>query len=119
LNVDRVSVVRQIEIRTAEPLIPDSSTFEVEIAIAKLERYRSPDSDQIPAELIQAVGKILRSEINKLINSIWNKEKLLDQWKESIIVPIHKKGELTVVIIMGYHSYQLHTKLYSIYFSQG
>jgi hypothetical protein len=29
--------------------------------------------------------------IHKLINAIWNKEKLPDQWKESI-VPIHEKG---------------------------
>jgi DNA-binding MltR family transcriptional regulator len=34
--------------------------------------------------LIQAGGKILRSAIHKLINSVWNKEELPDQWKESI-----------------------------------
>jgi hypothetical protein len=38
---------------------------------------KSPGSDEIPAELIQAGGEILRSKIHKLINSIWNKEKLL------------------------------------------
>jgi hypothetical protein len=31
----------------------------------------------------------------KLINSIWNKEELPDQWKESIIVPVHKKCDKT------------------------
>jgi hypothetical protein len=46
-------------------------------------------------ELIQAGGEILLSEIHKLINSVWNKEKLPDQWKESIIVPILKKGDKT------------------------
>jgi hypothetical protein len=35
------------------------------------------------------------STIHKLINSIWNKGELPDQWKESIIVPIHKKGDKT------------------------
>jgi hypothetical protein len=25
--------------------------------------------------------------------SVWNKEELPDQWKEYIIVPIHKKGD--------------------------
>jgi hypothetical protein len=30
-----------------------------------------------------------------LIKSIWNKEELPDQWKESIIVPVHKKGDKT------------------------
>jgi hypothetical protein len=40
LKVYRVSDVRQIEIHTAEPLVPDVSPFEFEIAIAKLKRYK-------------------------------------------------------------------------------
>jgi hypothetical protein len=60
-----------------------------------LKKYKSPGSGQIPVELIQAGGETLLSAIHKLINSIWNKEELSDQWKESIIVPIHKKGDKT------------------------
>jgi hypothetical protein len=75
--------------------VPDPSPFEVEVAIAKLERYKSRGNDQIPAELIQAGGEILRSEIHKLINSIWNKEALPHQWKKSIVVLVHKKGDKT------------------------
>jgi hypothetical protein len=56
--------------------------LEVEIDIAKLKKYKSPGSDQIPAELIQAGGEILLSAIHKLINSVWNKEDLPDQWKD-------------------------------------
>jgi hypothetical protein len=93
--VHNISDVRQIEVHTAEPLVPGPSRLEVEIAIANLERYKSPGSDQIPAELIQAGGEILLSAIHKLINSVWIKKELSDQWKESIIVPIHKKGDKT------------------------
>jgi hypothetical protein len=68
--------------------------------------------DQIPAELIQA-GEILLSAMHKLINSVWNKEELPDQWKKSIIVPVHKKGDKTDCnVYVGYHCYQLHTKCY-------
>jgi hypothetical protein len=52
---------------SAEPLVPDPSPFEVETAIAK---YKLPSSDQILAELIQAGGETLWSEIHKLVNSI-------------------------------------------------
>jgi hypothetical protein len=81
------------EVHTAEPLVPGPSHLEVEIAIAKLRKYKSPgtSSDEIPAKLIQAGGKI-----HKLINSIWNKEELPDQWKEAIIVPVHKKKKKRV-----------------------
>ena len=66
------------------------------MAIERLKRHKSPGIDQIPAELIKAGGRTNLSEIHKLINSIWNKEKLPEQWKESIIVPIYKKGDKTL-----------------------
>jgi hypothetical protein len=43
--VHDVSDVRQIEVHTAEPLVPGTSRLEVEIANAKLKKYRSPGSD--------------------------------------------------------------------------
>jgi hypothetical protein len=95
LNVPRGSDVRQIETHTTEPLVPDPSPFEVEIATATLKGYKSPGSDQIPAEMFQAGGEVLCFEIPKFINSVWNREDLPDQWKESIIVPVHKKGDKT------------------------
>jgi hypothetical protein len=55
-----VSDVRQTEIHTVQPLIvPGPSCLEAEIAIAKLKKYKSPSSDQIQAELIQAGGETL------------------------------------------------------------
>jgi hypothetical protein len=79
LNVRSVSDAMQIGVHRAEPLVPGPSRLEDEIAIAKLKKYKSPDSDQIPAELIQAESEILLSGIHKLINYIWNKEDLPDQ----------------------------------------
>jgi hypothetical protein len=60
-----------------------------------LKSYKSPGTDQILAELIKAGGKTLFSKIHELTCSICNKEELPQQWKESIIVPIHKKGDKT------------------------
>jgi hypothetical protein len=57
--VHNVSDVRQTEVHTAEPLVPGPSRLEDEIAISKLKKYKSPDSDQILEEIIQAGGEIL------------------------------------------------------------
>jgi hypothetical protein len=38
--VHNVSDVRYIDVHTAEPLVPDPSGLEVEIAIAKLKKYK-------------------------------------------------------------------------------
>jgi hypothetical protein len=72
LNIHGVNDVRQTEVHTAEPLMPEPSAFEVEMAIEKLRRHKSRGIDHIPAELIKAGGRIIRSEIHKLIISIWN-----------------------------------------------
>jgi hypothetical protein len=37
----------------------------------------------------------LLSVIHKLINSIWNKDELPDQWKQSVIGTAHKKDDKT------------------------
>jgi hypothetical protein len=56
LNVHGVSDVRQNEIHTAEPLVPEPSVFEFEFDIEKLRSHKSPGVDQIPAELIKPGG---------------------------------------------------------------
>jgi hypothetical protein len=74
LNVHGVSDVRQAEIHTAGLLVPEPSAWEVEVAIEKLERHKSPGIDQIPAELIKAGGRTILGVIHKFIIAIWNKK---------------------------------------------
>jgi hypothetical protein len=95
LYVHMVSDVRQAEIHTAEPLVPETSALEIELAIEKLKSYKSPGIDQIRAELIKAGVKTFRCVIHKFIIAIWIKEELPQEWKVSVIVPIHKKGDKT------------------------
>jgi hypothetical protein len=53
-GVNDVSDVRQREIHTAQPLVPEPSAFDVELAIEKLKIPKSPGVVQIAAELIKA-----------------------------------------------------------------
>jgi hypothetical protein len=93
LSAHGVNNVRHRELHTAEPVMPESSAFEVEMTSVKLKTHKSPGIDHIPAELIKAGGGTIFPEIQKLIKSIWNKERLSEGWKELIIVLIYKKGD--------------------------
>ena len=63
------------------------------MAIEKLKSHKSPGIDQIVAELIKAGGRTNCDEIHELMISIWNKEEFPEERKDSIIVPIYKKGD--------------------------
>jgi hypothetical protein len=76
--------------------------------------YISPSTDQIPAELIEAGGETLRYEIQLFINFIWSKEELPDQWKESIIVRVQKKGDETDCSTSNYRGISLISTSYKI-----
>ena len=70
LTVQGVNDVRHPEIHTAEPLVPEPSAFEIEMAIEKLKRHKSPGLDEIPTEPIkQRVEQFTRRSINLLILS--------------------------------------------------
>jgi len=45
LNIHGVLDDRQTEIHTTEPLVPEPSAFEVELAIEKLKSHKSPGID--------------------------------------------------------------------------
>jgi len=95
LNVHGVKDVGQTEIHTTEPLVPEPSAAEFELAIDKVKSHKSPGIDEIPVELIKAGGRTICFEAHELIISIWKKEKQPEEWKESYIIPIHKKGDKT------------------------
>jgi hypothetical protein len=49
-SVHGVNYVRQTEIYTVEPLVPQPSAFELELTIENLKIHKSPGIDLIPAE---------------------------------------------------------------------
>jgi hypothetical protein len=51
--VHGVNDVKQTGIHTAEPLVPEPSAFEFELAIEKLKRHKSLGIDKVPAKLIK------------------------------------------------------------------
>ena len=65
-------------------------------AIKNLKNNKSPGKDSILAECIKNGGIILFEAIDQLIITIWREENIPDDWKVSIIIPIHKKGDKAI-----------------------
>jgi hypothetical protein len=93
--------------------VSEPSAFEVEMAFENLVRTKSPGTDQIPAELMTAEGRKFHAEIHKLINSIWNKEELPEDWRSRSSYPSSRRAIKQIVVIIGaYHFCQIRSKLY-------
>jgi hypothetical protein len=93
--------------------VPEPSLVEVEIAIGKLKNYKSPGTDQIPAELKRYVLRytnlfVLCGRRRNCHSSGRN----LYQFIRRVII-------LTVIIIDEFPSYQLPTKFYPTFFWPG
>jgi hypothetical protein len=59
--------VRHREIHTAEPLEPEPSAFEGEMATEKLKTHKSPGTDHIPAKsinLLKPTGDVMHQQFN-------------------------------------------------------
>jgi hypothetical protein len=85
----------------------------LKLLLRSWKKYKSPGSGQIPAELVQAGGEILRSEIRKLGISVWSKDEVSDQWKGSIIVPVYKKEDkIDCSNYRRNHCYEINIKFY-------
>jgi hypothetical protein len=82
-----------------------------------LKRHKLPGSDEFRQNWFKQEVKyyVLRS-ISKLILFGIRKNCLISGW---VYHSTRRAMKLAIVIIVGYHCYQLHTILYSISFSEG
>ena len=90
---------------TCSPMTTESSDFlhemepeilesEIRSAIAQLPNRKSPGIDGIPIELVKALGDRGTRMIHEMCNEIWRTREWPQQWKQSVYIPIPKKGDL-------------------------
>src|SRR6218665_3896646 len=53
---------------------------------------KSPGNDKITGEMIKGGGEIVAKELHKIINEAWKEGRTPEEWKKSILVILHKKG---------------------------
>lgn len=69
---------------------------EVMKVIKRLKSGKAAGGDMIPSEVLKNGGEELTLEIWKLICKIWECEQTPDDWKEAIVCPVFKKGDVMI-----------------------
>jgi len=74
-----------------EPITPD----EIRQAINKLKNGKAAGIDEIQADLLKGADEIIVQMLTRLCINVWDCGEVLNRWQEGIILPLHKKGNLT------------------------
>ena len=75
--------------------IPEITTEELQSAISKLKKGKSPDSNGIRAEDIKACDNETREMVRQLFNKIIKRNNFTpEDWKKVTIKVIHRKGDV-------------------------
>ena len=90
-----VQELEEITPPTSEEDPQDILFSEIQAAIHSLKKNKSPGSDGITAEMLQAGGEQLARQMHKLCNKVWQEGTIPEEWGKSLLVPIPKKGDLS------------------------
>jgi hypothetical protein len=119
LNVRGDNDVRQNEIHTAKPLVPEPSALQVEMAIESLKGSNHQVLIRFQQNLLkQEVVKFAVISINLLILFGIRRNCLSIGKSQSLYLFIRRVIKQTVVTIASYESCQPHTKVHQISFRQ-
>ena len=80
-------------ISEVEVEVEELTTEDVKKAMRNLKNNKAAGTDAIHPELIKYGGNKLLNRMYKLVRQIWEEERIPEEWKETIIVPIHKRGD--------------------------
>ena len=99
LSKNTVIKIGNREINEAE--VEELTTEDVKKAMRNLKNNKVAGTDGIHPELIKYRGNELLNKIYDLVRQIWEEERMPEEWKETIIVPIYKREIETGVRITG------------------
>ena len=67
---------------------------EIDDAIKKLKKGKSPGIDNVPSELIKSGGEELNKKFTKLCQKVIDINEWPEDWTKSLVIPLPKKGNL-------------------------
>ena len=66
---------------------------ELQEIISKLKNGKTPGWDKVTTEMFKCMGKEGVRMLLEIYNRIWNEERIPQDWKTALIVPIYKNGD--------------------------
>lgn len=79
----------------SQGVVPEISKDEIQYALRKMKNDKSTGPDNIPVEVWKSLGDVGINMLWDLMNKIFKEEKMPDEWRDSILVPIYKeKGDI-------------------------
>ena len=69
---------------------------EITHALRELQNRRAGGCDGIPPELYKEGGEALIDMLKSLLDDIWDSEQIPDEWRTSVLLPFHKKGDTQI-----------------------
>ena len=91
-DVEEVQMEREREVVEEGERTEGIFLEEIREAIKTLRNGKSPGTDGLNAELYKT-GEGVELWLLELLNEIWDKERIPDEWSRAVICPIYKKGD--------------------------
>ena len=77
----------------SEVEVEELTTEDVKKAIRDLKNNKAAGADGIHLELIKYGGNKQLNRMYEIVKQIWEEKRIPEEWKETIIVPVHKRGD--------------------------
>ena len=72
------------------------SRGEIGTALTQQKNARAPGVDNIPPEALKEGGPCTVEALHRILNFVWEKEVIPDDWKRGLLVKLTKKGDLSL-----------------------
>src|SRR5664279_1807987 len=98
-NTADTEVLKDLPVSTADSDADDTPKLkreEIEAAISRMKSGKAPGIDNVTADEMRAAGTIGLDLLFKLFETVWEKEKIPEDWSRAVVVPIFKKKDKTV-----------------------
>ena len=94
MNVENEREERTDRAEAVNQEVPQISKEEVRAAMKRMKRGKAVGPDDIPTEAWSCLGELAVDFLTRLFNNILATEKMPEEWRQSILVPIFKnKGD--------------------------